>query len=69
MREAVLAHAGEAEDSRRRFESLSTYDRDAIIEFLKSLQILPQGTRSLCVDEDGEETTCPSVQRDSPDRR
>jgi hypothetical protein len=69
MREAVLAHAGEADDSRRRFEGLSAYDRDTIIEFLKSLQILPPGTRSLCVDEDGEETICPSMQRDSPDRR
>ena len=59
MREAVLAHAGEAEDSRRRFEGLSSYDRDAIIEFLKSLQILPPGARSLCVDEDGLDTACP----------
>jgi hypothetical protein len=62
MREAVLAHSGEAEDSRRRFEGLSAYDRDAIIEFLKSLQILPRGARSLCVDEDGRETACPSTE-------
>jgi hypothetical protein len=61
MREAVLAHSGEAEDSRRRFEGMSAYDRDTIIEFLKSLQILPPGTRSLCVDEEGEGTACPSV--------
>ena len=62
MREAVLAHSGEAEDSRRRFEGLSAYDRDAIIEFLKSLEILPRRARSLCVDEDGRETACPSTE-------
>jgi cytochrome c peroxidase len=39
MREAILAHAGEALDSERAFESLGDYDRDAIIEFLKSLQV------------------------------
>lgn len=41
MREAVLAHAGEAENSRRRFQTLSPFERDCLIEFLKSLQILP----------------------------
>ena len=42
MREAILAHSGEALASRRAFEALGTYDRDCVIEFLKSLQILPQ---------------------------
>jgi Di-haem oxidoreductase, putative peroxidase len=51
MREAILAHAGEAEASRRAFETLSAYDRDSIVEFLKTLQVLPPGTRSLVCDE------------------
>ncbi|MGH9352769.1 MAG: di-heme oxidoredictase family protein [Terriglobia bacterium] len=59
MREAVLAHHGEAEVSRRAFRSLLKYDQDSIIEFLKSLQVLPPGTRSLCVDQDREPIACP----------
>jgi CxxC motif-containing protein (DUF1111 family) len=51
MREAVLAHAGEALDSKLAFQSLNDYDRDSIIEFLKSLQILPVTATSLVVDE------------------
>jgi hypothetical protein len=58
MREAVLAHAGEAAASRAKFEALPAHDQDAVIEFLKSLQILPPGTRSLCIDDEGEETDC-----------
>jgi hypothetical protein len=58
MREAVLAHAGEAQGSRQAFSNLSPYDRDSIIEFLKSLQILPEGTKSLCVDQRGRSISC-----------
>jgi hypothetical protein len=46
MREAILAHSGEALASRQAFDGLSAYDRDCIIEFLKTLQILPPGTHS-----------------------
>jgi len=53
MREAVLAHSAEARLSRVAFQNLSAYDRDSIIEFLKSLQILPPNTKSLVVDEYG----------------
>ena len=42
MREAVLAHHGEAEDTYSAFQALSTYDQDSVIEFLKSLQIVPR---------------------------
>jgi hypothetical protein len=59
MREAVLAHAGEAQASRQAFSSLPQYDRDSIIEFLKSLQILPEGAQSLCVDQRGRSISCP----------
>lgn len=41
MREAVLAHHGEAEDTYTGFQNLSKYDQDCIIEFLKSLRIVP----------------------------
>jgi len=51
LRASVLAHAGEALQSRKAFEALSEYDKDSLIEFLKSLQVLPPGTRDLVVDE------------------
>lgn len=51
MREAILAHAGEATSSSNAFRALSTTDQNAVIEFLKSLQILPPGTPCLVVDE------------------
>lgn len=51
MREAVLAHHGEAEQSGSAFKALAASEQDAVIEFLKSLQILPAGTPCLVVDE------------------
>ena len=51
MRQAVLAHAGEALEQRRAFEHLTKVEQDALIEFLKSLQVLPPGTKDLVVDE------------------
>lgn len=50
MREATLAHAGEAEASATAFRTLSASDQDAVIEFMKSLQILPEGSTDLVVD-------------------
>ena len=41
MREAILAHSGEALSSRQRFEALPAHDRDCLIEYLKSLQVVP----------------------------
>jgi len=52
-REAVEAHNGEAIASRKAFDSLTAEQRDDIVEFLKSLQVLPAGSRSLVVDENG----------------
>jgi hypothetical protein len=44
LREATLAHHGDALESRQRFEGLSARDQDAVIEFLKSLQVeAPRG--------------------------
>ncbi len=51
LRQATLAHAGEAEDSANNFRGLSAHEQDAIIEFMKTLQILPVGTSSTIVDE------------------
>lgn len=53
LRQAVKAHDGEAKSSRMAFDALSQYEQDSVIEFLKTLQVLPPGTRALVVDEDG----------------
>jgi Di-haem oxidoreductase, putative peroxidase len=68
MREAVLAHAGEARASSNAFRALPKYDQDSVIEFLKSLQILTPARserddrteilRSLCVDDEGRNIDC-----------
>jgi len=51
LRQSILAHAGEAEPSRRAFQAMPADDRDAMIEFLKTLQVLPPGVRERIVDE------------------
>lgn len=53
LREAVLHHGGEAAWTRTNFNALPPQERDAVIEFLKSLQVLPPGSPSLVVDERG----------------
>lgn len=53
LREAIEAHAGEAEASRQAYDGLSAYQQSAIVEFLKTLQVLPEGSTSLVVDERG----------------
>jgi hypothetical protein len=58
-REAVEAHGGEALAQRQAFNALSADQRNAIIEFLKSLQVLPPGSRSLVVDENGNQKRWP----------
>jgi len=44
MREAILAHSGEALSSRQSFEALPAHDRDCVVEFLKTLQVLASGS-------------------------
>ena len=51
LRQAVLGHHGEALKERQAFQSLTEYDQDSLIEFLKTLQVLPPGTNFLVVDE------------------
>ena len=52
-REAVEAHNGEALTERLKFDALIPTEQDELIEFLKSLQVLPAGARSLVIDEHG----------------
>jgi cytochrome c peroxidase len=51
MREAIEAHHGDAQYATDRWAALDDYGRDSIIEFLKTLQVLPEGTMSTVVDE------------------
>jgi hypothetical protein len=53
LRQAVKAHDGEAKSARIAFDALSQYEQDSVIEFLKTLQVLPPGTRALVIDEFG----------------
>lgn len=59
LREAVLSHHGEAESSRAAFLRASDYERDSVIEFLKTLQVLPPRTTSLIVNERFQKKTWP----------
>ncbi len=52
-REAVEAHNGEALSQRLAFDALTPDLQNELIEFLKSLQVLPPGSKSLVVDEHG----------------
>jgi cytochrome c peroxidase len=51
LRQSVLAHSGEAKQSRLAFQALTKAEQDAVIEFLKTLQVLPPGTKDRIVDE------------------
>ena len=65
MREAInLGHHGEATAARLAFQSLPPAKQDAVIEFLKSLQVLPPGTRCRVVDE---RNNCVEGERDLAD--
>lgn len=67
LREAVLAHAGEALKETAAFRDLSEADRNAVIEFLKSLQVLPPGTRALVVDQNFRPRQWPPATATPPD--
>jgi len=44
LTEAILHHSGEARQHRQRFLGLSADQQAEIIEFLKQLQVLPNGS-------------------------
>lgn len=54
MTEAIHFHGGEARASRDQYFALSQQQQAEIIEFLKSLQILPTDAQGLVVDENGQ---------------
>lgn len=68
-REAVEAHNGEALVERQAFDNLTADERNDVIEFLKSLQILPLGSKSLVVDEHGDSKPWPPLEFRSEDKR
>jgi hypothetical protein len=51
--EAILAHGGEAQAARDAFAALTASDRNCVVEFLKSLRVLPAGATALIVYEFG----------------
>ena len=51
MSEAILAHGGEGQAARDAFAELLTDDQAAVVEFLKTLQVLPEGSTDLVVTE------------------
>jgi hypothetical protein len=53
LREAIAAHHGEANGVRSNYDNLNASEQGAVIEFLKSLQVLPADTRCTIVDESG----------------
>jgi Di-haem oxidoreductase, putative peroxidase len=63
MREAIVAHAGEAQAQADNFRALTPATQDALIEFLKSLQVLPAGTTARVVDERGQPRSWPPSRR------
>lgn len=50
LTEAIDVHGGEARYSRNAYFALDQRGRDAVIDFMKSLQMLPPGTPELIVD-------------------
>ena len=68
-REAIEAHNGEALAQRKAFDGLSPQQQNELIEFLKSLQVLPAGSRSRVVDEYGNPRPFPTREGSSRDTR
>ena len=54
LREATLAHYGQAEWTRDAFLALPARQQDQVIEFLKTLQVLPNNVKAAVVNENGD---------------
>ncbi|HNB54831.1 MAG TPA: di-heme oxidoredictase family protein, partial [Anaerolineales bacterium] len=50
LTEAILVHGGEARTSRDAFVALSADDQEAIVRFLKTLQVLPAGSERVITE-------------------
>jgi len=61
--EAIYWHGGDARESRDAFFAAPQETQDQIVEFLKSLQILPEGTKSLVVNKKGQPVNKASLQK------
>jgi hypothetical protein len=59
MRDAILAHAGESQPETDNFLALAQFEQDSIVEFLKTLQVLPEGTRARVIDNRGRPRSWP----------
>lgn len=59
IRDAITAHAGEGLASKQGFDALSPEDQNALIEFLKSLHNLPEGSPSTTLDSNGQPRVWP----------
>jgi len=68
-REAVEAHNGEALSQRLAFDALQPDLQNDLIEFLRSLQVLPPDSKSLVVDEHGNPKEWPPSTDSSKDER
>jgi Di-haem oxidoreductase, putative peroxidase len=62
LRRSIAGHFGEALKSRQQFDQLSEYDKDSLIEYLKSFQVLPPSTPYLIVDENFKQKKWPISQ-------
>lgn len=51
LRQSIVAHDGEARPTKKAFQALADSDQRALIEFLKTLQVLPPNTPHRIVDE------------------
>jgi CxxC motif-containing protein (DUF1111 family) len=63
------AHDGEAHSQRLAFDALPRQRQNDLIEFLKSLRVLPPGATSLVVDENGNPKAWPPSENSSPAER
>ena len=66
-REAVEAHNGEALTQRQAFDALPADLQNDLIEFLKSLQVLPPGSKSLVIDDHGNPKDWPPTAESAKD--
>ncbi len=55
--DAILAHGGEGQDARDRFAALNDLDKGAVIEYLKTFRVLPEGSRFRVINDLGRATS------------
>lgn len=60
LEQAILGHGGEASNVRSAYQALTEIERQSVIEFLKSLRILPPDAPSLTIDEKGKKVKWPA---------